>query len=65
MSKTRTSIDEDELLCVCIEGGLATSTPEFIQTLIDKYNGKDDVRTLSVMKRLTNIKQDLLNKNQN
>ena len=62
MSKTRTNIDEDELLCVCIEGGLATSTPEFIQTLIDKYNGKDDVRTLSVAKRLSNIKEDLLSK---
>ena len=65
MSKTRTNIDEDELLCVCIEGGLATSTPEFIQTLIDKYNGKGDVRTLSVVKRLSNIKEDLLRKQKN
>ena len=53
-------IDEYELFCLCVEGGLATSTPEFIQTIIDKYKGKDDIRTLSLVKRLENIKKELL-----
>ena len=43
-----------------MEGGLATSTPEFIQTIIDKYKGKDDIRTLSLVKRLENIKKELV-----
>lgn len=60
MSNKRTDIDEYELFCLCVEGGLATSTPEFIQTIIDKYKGKDDTRTLSLVKRLENIKKELV-----
>ena len=60
MSNKRTDIDEWELLCLCMEGGLATSTPEFIQTIIDMYKGKDDIRTLSLLKRLENIKKELV-----
>lgn len=59
MSNTRTILEEDELLCLLIEGGLATSTPEFIQSIIDKYAGKNDIRTQSLIKRLKNIKTEL------
>lgn len=52
-------LEEYELLCLCIEGGLATSTPEFIQSIIDKYKDKTDMRHLSLVKRLKNIKRDL------
>ena len=53
------TLEEYELLCLCIEGGLATSTPEFIQSIIDKYKDKTDMRHLSLVKRLENIKRDL------
>lgn len=56
---SRTTLEEYELLCLCIEGGLATSTPEFIQNIIDKYKDKTDMRHLSLVKRLKNIKRDL------
>lgn len=56
---SRTTLEEYELLCLCIEGGLATSTPEFIQSIIDKYKDKTDMRHLSLVKRLENIKRDL------
>lgn len=59
MSNKRTSKDEDEILCLCIEGGLVTSTPEFIQTLIDKYEDKKDIRSISLKTRLNNIKENL------
>ena len=59
MSNKRTDIDDYELFCLCVEGGLVTSTPEYIQTIIDKYKGKDDIRTLSLLKRLENIKKEL------
>ena len=55
----RTMLDEYELLCLCIEAGLATSTPDFIQSIIDKYKDKTDMRHLSLVKRLKNIKRDL------
>ena len=56
---SRTTLEEYELLCLCIEGGLATSTPDFIQSIIDKYKDKTDMRHLSLVKRLENIKRDL------
>ena len=56
---SRTTLEEYELLCLCIEGGLATSTPEYIQSIIDKYKDKTDMRHLSLVKRLENIKRDL------
>lgn len=55
-------IDEIELLCLSIEGGLATSTPEFIQDIIDslrKRKNKDAIGVQSLIKRLENIKKEL------
>ena len=57
MNNKRTDIDDYELLCLCVEGGVATSTPEYIQSIIDEYNGKYDIRSLSLVKRLENIKK--------
>ena len=61
----RTEIEEYELFCLCVEGGLATSTPEFIQTIIDKYKNNEDIRSLSLIKRLKNIQNELKEKIKN
>lgn len=56
------TIDEIELLCLSIEGGLCTSTPEFIQDIIDslrKRKNKDAIGVQSLIKRLENIKKEL------
>lgn len=53
------TIEEVELLCMCIEGGLSTSTKAFIQELIDKFKTNKDVRHKSLVKRLENIKKEL------
>ena len=57
MSNKRTDIDVCELFCLCIEAGLVTSTPDFIQTIIDEYKSKNDIRALNLVKRLENIKK--------
>lgn len=60
------TIDEIELLCLSIEGGLCTSTPEFIQDIIDslrKRKDKDAIGVQSLIKRLENIKKELEIKN--
>lgn len=57
------TIDEIELLCLSIEGGLCTSTPEFIQEIIDsllKRKNKDAIGVQSLIKRLENIKKELV-----
>ena len=57
------TIDEIELLCLSIEGGLCTSTPEFIQDIIDslrKRKNKDAIGVQSLIKRLENIKKELV-----
>lgn len=56
------TIDEIELLCLSIEGGLCTSTPEFIQEIIDslrKRKNKNAIGVQSLIKRLENIKKEL------
>lgn len=56
------TIDEIELLCLSIEGGLATSTPDFIQKIIDSLQNrknKDAIGVQSLIKRLENIKKEL------
>jgi len=55
----KTTMEEDQILCTAIEGGLATSTPDFIQYLMEKYVGKKTVGALSLLKRLRNIKYEL------
>lgn len=55
-------IEEIELLCTTIEGGLCTSIPEFIQEQIDslkRRKTKGAIGTLSLIKRLENIKSEL------
>ena len=59
-------LDEMNFFCIAVEGGLATSTPEFVQECIDKLKqGKDHdiIGVLSLIKRLENIKKELEAKN--
>lgn len=62
MSKSKndkTTMEEDQILCTAIEGGLATSTPDFIQYLMEKYVGKKTIGAVSLLERLRNIKYKL------
>lgn len=56
------SLDEIEILCLSIEGELATSTPKFIQEQIDHIKNtkaSKSIRGISLIKRLENIKASL------
>ena len=53
------TLDEIETLCFAIEGGLATSTPDFIQEIIDTSLDKKTIRHISLKTRLENIKSRL------
>ena len=52
------TLDEIEMLCFSIEGGLATSSPDFIQEVIDSIKG-NAIRHISLKTRLKNIKRNL------
>lgn len=54
--------EEIHFLCLAIEGGLCTSTPEFIQAQINslkKRKNDHGIEILSLIKRLENIKKEL------
>ena len=63
-----TMIEEMNFFCIAIEGGLATSTPEFVQECIKKLIRRKDHNTvgvISLIKRLENIKRELTEKQNN
>ena len=65
--KEQLLLDEINMLCTMIEGKLATSTTEFIDKNINKIKNlktyhKDSIIVVSLITRLTNIKEELLKK---
>lgn len=67
IEKEQDLLQQIDMLCTMIEGKLATSTIDFIDKNINKIKNlktyhKDSVIVVSLITRLTNIKEELLKK---